>query len=116
MLIPAVPTTLGEQSVHVLTPKVIVKSAHVPSDDALDALRGRTKMQALVVNRIEQLGPEEKNLLGQDYPGLDFNKCLILEEGRLPSDFGKVFLMGAGGAALLLGGGWLLLYNFTRTT
>ena len=72
-------------------------------------------MQGLVVNRIEELGSEEKDLLRQDYPGLDFNKCLILEEGRQPSEFGAVFLMGGGGLALLLGGGWLLLYNFSRT-
>lgn len=116
VLIPAVPKTLGEQSVHVLNPKVIVKSTRVPSENELKPLRARTRMQGLVVNRIEALGSEEKDLLSQDYPGLDINKCLILEESRQPSDFGKVFLMGGGGMALLLGGGWLLLYNFSRTT
>ena len=116
VLIPAVPKTLGEQSAHVLNPRVIVKSTHTPSENELDMLRRRTRIQGLVVNRIEELGTEEKNLLRQDYPGMDLDKCLILEEGRQPSGFGAVFLMGGGGLALLLGGGWLLLYNFSRTT
>ena len=116
VLIPAVPKSMGEQSAHVLNPQVIVKTAHVASEDDLDTLRSRTKMQGLVINRIEELGSDEKDLLRKDYPGLDFNKCLILEEGRQPSEFTKVFLMSGGGMALLFGGGWLLLYNFSRTT
>ena len=116
VLIPAVPKTMGEQSAHVLNPQVIVKTAHVASEDDVDTLRSRPKVQGLVINRIEELGSEEKEMLRQDYPGLDFNKCIILEEGRQPSEFIKVFLMGGGGLALLFGGGWLLLSNFTRTT
>jgi hypothetical protein len=116
VLIPAMPKTMGEQSAHVLNPQVIVKTAHAASEDDVDTLRSRTKMQGLVINRIEELGSEEKDMLRQDYPGLEFNKCLILEEGRQPSEFTKIFLMGGGGLALLFGGGWLLLYNFSRTT
>ena len=115
VLIPAVPTTMGDQSAHVLIPKVIVKTTHVADEEQLEPLRARSRLQGLVINRIEELGSEEKEILLQDYPGIDFHKCIILEEGRAPSDGTKLFLMGGGGLASLLGAGWLLLYNFSRT-
>ena len=115
VLVPAVPNTMGEQSAHVLIPRVIVKSTHVANEDQLDALHARTQLQGLVVNRIEALGQDERDLLVQDYPGIDFDKCIILEEGRETSNGAMLFLMAGGGLALLLGGGGLLLYNFNRT-
>ena len=116
VLIPAVPSSKGDQAAHVLVPKVIVKTTHVPSEDKLDGLRARTQLQGLAINRIESLGSEEKEMLAKDYPGIDFAKCIIFEEGRQPSDGSMLFLMGGGGLALVLVGGWLLLYNFNRTT
>ncbi len=115
VLVPAVPPTMGEQSAHVLIPKVIVKTTHVANEDQLDALHARTQLEGLVVNRIESLGKDERDLLIQDYPGIDFERCIIFEEGRKPSDGTMIFLMGCGGLALLLGGGGLLLYNSSRT-
>ena len=117
VLIPAVPKTMGEQSAHVLNPQGHRQEhARRHRRRAGGRCAAARKMQGLVINRIEELGTEEKDMLLQDYPGMDFNKCLILEEGRQPSEFAKVFLMSGGGLALLFGGGWLLLYNFTRTT
>ncbi len=115
VLVPAVPPTMGEQSAHVLIPKVIVKTTHVANENQLDALHARTQLEGLVVNRIESLGKDERDLLIQDYPGIDFERCIIFEVGRKPSDGTMIFLMGAGGLALLLGGGGLLLYNSSRT-
>ncbi|HVS35299.1 MAG TPA: hypothetical protein VMS17_06925 [Gemmataceae bacterium] len=115
VLVPAVPKTMGEQSAHVLIPKVIVRCKHVANEDQLDQLYGRTQLEGMVVNRIESLGSDEKNFLLKDYPDIDFDTCIILEEGRKPSNSAMLFLMGGGGLALLLGGGWLLLYNFNRT-
>jgi hypothetical protein len=115
ILVPAMPKTMGDQSSHVLIPKVIVKSKHVANEDQLDALHARVQLQGMVINRIEELGSEEKEILLKDYPGIDFTKCIILEEGRQPSDSAMLFLMGGGGLALLLGGGGLLLYNSSRT-
>jgi hypothetical protein len=94
---------------------VIVKTKHAPNEDQLAALRARTQLDGLVVNRIEALDADERELLHQDYPGIDFDKCIILEEGRQPSDGAMLFLLGGGGLALLLGGGWVLLYNSSRT-
>ena len=115
VLVPAVPNKMGDQAAHVLIPQVIVKSTHASDEDHLNTLRARTRLQGLVVNRIEALGSEEREILAKDYPGIDFDKCIILEEGRQPSSGGMVFLMGGGGLALVVVGGWLLLYNFTRT-
>lgn len=114
VLIPAMPKTMGEQSAHVLTPKVIVKSTIIKSDDGIQSLGSRVRLQGMVINRIEELGREEKSQLLELYPGLDFSKCIILEESRQPSDFNKVFFMGAGGLAMLLGGGWTLMSNLMR--
>ena len=115
VLIPAFPNTLGDQSDHVLVPKLVVKSKHVPSEDQLDRLVDRTQLEGLIVNRTEGLGSDEKDLLLQDYPGIDFSTCIILEEGRQPSGGGMIFLMGGGGLALALGGLGLLFYNSNRT-
>ena len=100
VLVPAVPSTMGEQAAHVLIPKVIIKSTHVANKEQLDSLHARTQMQGLVVNRIESLGKDERELLVEDYPGIDFDNCIIFEEGRKPSDGTMIFLMGGGGLAL----------------
>ena len=57
------PKTMGEQSAHVLNPKVIVKSTHVQSEDDIATLSSRTRLQGMVINRIEQLDNEDKKLL-----------------------------------------------------
>jgi len=116
VLIPAVSSKMGDQASHVLIPQVIVKTKHISNEDQLSALRARARLEGMVVNRIEALGSEEKDILAKDYPGINFDKCIILEEGREPSQGAMLFLMGGGGLALVLVGGWLLLYNFTRTS
>ncbi len=116
VLIPAVPNTMGEQAAHVLIPKVIVKSTHVHDDNEMDAIHERTQLQGLVINRIESLSKDERGILAQDYPGIDFDHCIILEEGRTPSNGSMLFLMGGGGLALLLVGGGLLMSNFNRAS
>jgi hypothetical protein len=116
VLIPAVPNNKGDQAAHVLIPQVIVKTKHVTKEDELPSFRARARLEGMVINRIEGIGGEEKQILAKDYPGINFEKCIILEEGRQPSAGGMLFLMGGGGLALVLVGGWLLLYNFNRTS
>lgn len=53
--------------------------------------------------------------MNESYPGVDFDKCLIIEEGRKPAGAGKVFAFLAGGLVLLFAGGiWMLIGFVSR--
>ena len=62
----------------------------------------------MVVNKIESLSPKERALLQPAYPGVDFNKCWIVEEAREPAGAGKYMAFFGGGAALALLGLFLM--------
>ncbi|MCI0684516.1 MAG: hypothetical protein L0Y71_20585 [Gemmataceae bacterium] len=65
---------------------------------------GQQRVRCLVTNRITSLGSKERDMLQQSYPGTDFDRCLIVQEGREPAGAAKVFLMiGGGGVATLVG-------------
>jgi hypothetical protein len=55
------------------------------------------RLQGMVTNSIMSV-PEgdARHLLLSSFPGTDFDKCLIIHEGRRPFDFFQVFLLGAG--------------------
>jgi hypothetical protein len=95
-------------------PQVIIKSKHVHSESELAPLLQRPTLDGLVTNRIESLGSEEKKQLTSQYPGVDFDKCLILDEGRKPSGLTSVALMGGGGLILFLGSGAFAIRGWTR--
>jgi hypothetical protein len=66
------------------------------------------RLPALVTNRMVSLGSEEKKLLQQSYPGTDFSRCLIIQEGREPASAVKQSVMiGGGGLLALIGTGLL---------
>jgi hypothetical protein len=50
-----------------------------------DTIRQEPSVQGLVINEVSHLDSNEKNLILQDFPTIDFNKVLILEEGRKPT-------------------------------
>jgi hypothetical protein len=94
--------------------KVIVITNHAKNQEALDAFRTRATLTG-VVKSAADLGEDEKKLLLEDYPGTDFNKSLLLQEGRQPMASGTLVLMLGGGVGLVLLGGVLLLSGFVRT-
>ena len=60
-------------------------------------------VEGLVINRIRALKGKETTLLREEFPGLDLNEVLILEDGREPASWAKSLgLLGGGAAALLL--------------
>ncbi len=85
--------------------RVIVKSSKVSSEYELVALGDQETIKGMVVNEISSLKKDEKDLLRQGYPSIDFDKVQILEHARKPAGFGKVFAMLGGGLALVLVGG-----------
>ena len=83
---------------------IIVKTEHISGEDELTTLAEADTLQGLVINTIKSLGSEEKRLLEQSYPGVDFEACLIIEHKRQPPSMGKVAALGGGGIALLFAG------------
>jgi hypothetical protein len=71
-------------------------------------------LQALVTNKIVSLGAEERSLLEQSYPGTDFSRCLIIQEGRQPAGPVKVVLMVGGGGLLGVAGLVVIGFGFVR--
>lgn len=63
-----------------------------------------TEIQGLVINKIDQVKADEQALIRQNFPSLDFNKVLVLEEGRHPSSLGYALGVMALGLVLMLVG------------
>lgn len=89
--------------------KVIVKSAKVHSEADLNALAKAGTFQGMVVNEIDSLGSDERKLLTESYPNIDFAKVWIVEHARHPSGSGKVFAFMGGGTTLAVAGVGLFL-------
>jgi hypothetical protein len=88
--------------------QAIILSTHVHNEADIQTRCAVPKLRAMVTNRIQSLGSEEKRLLQQSYPGTNFDKCLIIEEGREPASVGFLFLLFGGGLLLLAGGAGVL--------
>jgi hypothetical protein len=79
------------------------KISEVPAE-----LLAEEKVQGMVVNKIESLDHEEKELVRQCLPDADINKLLILEESRKPSSiFLSIGLIAGGALTGLVGLGGL---------
>ncbi len=94
--------------------RVLVKSAKIANHGeleglALQGLQTGGAIDGLVINKIESLGSEEKKILEQSYPGIDFTKCYIIDHDRKPAEAGKLAgMIGGGGLLALIGGLWML--------
>lgn len=86
------------------TIKLVVKSTNVHDKGDLSALANARTLQGVVVNRIETLSGEERDLLRRNYP-MDFGEPWLLEHERQPSGIVKrLGLLGAGILLLLIAG------------
>jgi hypothetical protein len=85
---------------------------------AKSGIRQEPAIEGLVVNDISSLTADEKALIQKKIPNIDFNKVLILEEGREPSSARSIFVRVAIGLALIglgvLGGVTLLVMLIFR--
>ena len=87
--------------------KVIVKSEKIKNEAQLSQVSNQDTIRGVVVNKIEKLGSEERNILSSSYPGVDFRSVWILQERRQPAGIGKMFGLGAGGLGLMAFAGFL---------
>ena len=88
---------------------VIVKSSDVQSESDVELLSSRDTVQGVIVNVISSLGSDEKKILKDSYPSVNFDQCWILEVGRKPASMGKLAGFCLGGLALLAVGGVMFL-------
>jgi hypothetical protein len=84
--------------------KVIVKTSDVSNGDELGSMGEKDTLQGVVINNIESLGSEEKKILKESYPTVNFDECWILEVGRKPATMAKIAGLCGGGLALALSG------------
>jgi len=82
----------------------LIFSTHVSNEGELVAKLGRPPLRGMITNRIKSLSTKEKELLRQGYPGIDCDRCLIVDEGRTPTSAELITLYLGGGGLLLLAG------------
>jgi hypothetical protein len=82
--------------------KALVFSTNVRNAIEVETRLAKPSIQGMVTNRISSLETKIRALLQQSYPDTDFDKCLIIQEGRAPFSVGLVFLTGAGAVLALL--------------
>jgi hypothetical protein len=85
--------------------KVIIKSNDVDNETELLALGDQQTLQGMVVNLVDSLGSDEKKLLQESYPSVNFDDCYIVEVDRKPASTGRLLATGFGGLALMAAGG-----------
>lgn len=83
---------------------VLIKTSHARNDRAVVNLGERDTIAGLVINDIESVKGEERKLLQESYPGVNFDNVWILEHGRQPAGAGKTLGLMGGGTALVLAG------------
>lgn len=84
--------------------KIILKFTDCRNEADLDRYADAETIQGIVVNEIDSLGSEERKILEESYPGVNFATCHLLEVGRRAPSAGATYGMLGGGAALAIAG------------
>jgi hypothetical protein len=83
---------------------VLVKTKRFKTVGALGELKSfkhEESIKGLVINKIDTPSYEEKKLIREEFPNLDFDKVLVLEEGRTPVSVTRAFWTMVGGGLTL---------------
>lgn len=92
---------------------VIVKTRRFKTIGQIpEEIAEESSVKGLVINRIESLDDEERKLLHENFPQVDFEKVLIVEDGRRPASLFKSAGMIGGGALISLIGVALFFLGF----
>jgi hypothetical protein len=92
--------------------RVIVHSAKVHGQADLPKVFAQPRIQGTIVNSIRSLDSQTQRLLQSSYPGANFEKCLILQEGRTPKGTGFTVVMALVGTLITVVCALLLLVRF----
>lgn len=94
--------------------RAIVKCTTVRDNRGLAALEARRAFRGLVINKVDSLDSTEQQLLSRHYPGTEFSRCLLIEEGRGPAATRELIGFIGGGALLTLVGSSLVIIPTNR--
>jgi hypothetical protein len=94
--------------------EAILVTTHARNESELRERLDQPKLPALVTNELRSLGSKEKGLLSQSYPNTNFDKCLIIEEGREPASSSKLLLLCGGAGLAGVVGAVLLVLGLVR--
>jgi hypothetical protein len=83
---------------------VLVKTTRYKTVGAIPKhdIQKMRSIQGLAINEVSSLSSEEKKLIQEEFPAIDFNKVMILQDGRKPSSTGQAIAFMAGGGVLLV--------------
>jgi hypothetical protein len=85
-------------------PPALIMSRKIRREQELRVLRNPFGLPGLIVNKIDPLGGKHRQVLEENYPGIDLATCVIFEEGRQPVDEGTILIFaGLGGVLLPIG-------------
>lgn len=87
--------------------RLIVLLQDVRSQEDVERAAARDVIQGMLISPMRGFSKEQRRLLQQSYPGLGFDRCLILVDGRKPATRTKTALLVGAGVALMLLGGFL---------
>jgi hypothetical protein len=89
---------------------VVTSSVHnLQQLNSFEAQHAKVPLPGLVVNQVNDLGHDERGEFLKVFPKTDFQKCLVIHEGRQPSDIMTLVMMFGGSAALILLAGAILV-------
>lgn len=89
--------------------QALVLTTRAKNEGELHSRIDKQELPAMVINKISSLGSDDKRLLEQHYPGTNFDRVLIIEEGRTPSGGALMAISLIGAVILVLGGAGLIL-------
>ena len=61
----------------------------------------KKNMKGLIINSISSLNDDERKLIKESFPKVNFNKLVIIEEGREPCSITNSFTMMGGGVLII---------------
>ncbi len=80
--------------------QIIIADTKISGPEQIGMVAGQ--VQGLVINKISSLGREERRLLSETYPGADFSKVWIVQNGRSTwSPWAVMGMLGGGGFTVL---------------
>jgi hypothetical protein len=96
--------------------RVLLESDQIDRESDLDLLDNQRFIQGTIVNEIKSLDSEARERLEESYPGTDFSKCYVLQEGRKPASQVRLLLQVVGGTFAAVVGVLYALLVFLYTT
>jgi hypothetical protein len=94
--------------------RIIVLLPNARSEKDVEETAKCKAIQGLIIRPLRLLDTKKQRLLEESYPGLDFQDCMILVEGRQPATQRKTFFVTGAGIGLMAVGGLFLLQSWRK--